>query len=87
LWTRLSPHFRARLQRSITDKKLLGRRAREPSPGSELAPWERVSLEQVLAWVPQPDWESSPECRWVPSRVDEHESRAISLIEQAGLAD
>jgi hypothetical protein len=66
---------------------LNGRRAREPSPGSELAPWERVLSEQVLAWVPQPDWESSPEYRWVPSRVDEHESRATSLIEQAGLRD
>jgi hypothetical protein len=66
---------------------LNGRRAREPSPGSELAPWERVLSEQVLAWVPQPDWESSPEYRWVPSPVDEHESRATSLIEQAGLRD
>jgi hypothetical protein len=40
-----------------------------------------------MAWVPQPDWESSPEYRWVPSRVDEPESRATSLIEQAGLPD
>jgi hypothetical protein len=63
----------------------LRRCAREPSPGSELAPWERV-LEQVLAWV-QPDWESSPEYRWVPSRVDEHKSRATSLVEQLGLPD
>jgi hypothetical protein len=63
------------------------RRSREPSPGSELAPSERVLWELVLAWVPQPDWESSPEYRWVPSRVDEHESRATSLIEQAGLPD
>src|ERR1700736_2529355 len=61
----------------------LRRCAREPSPGSELAPWERV-LEQVLAWV-QPDWVSSPEYRWVPSRVDEHKSRATSLVEQLGL--
>src|SRR5262245_59341630 len=60
---------------------------RAPSPGSELAPWGRVLSEQVLAWVPLPDWESSPEYRWVPSRVDEHESRATSLIEQAGLPD
>src|SRR5215831_2360052 len=37
--------------------------------------------------VPLPDWESSPEYRWVPSRVDEHESRGISLIEKAGLPD
>src|SRR6266436_2157364 len=65
----------------------LRRRAREPSPGSELAPWEGVLSEWVLAWVPQPDWESSPEYRWVPSRVDEHESRATSLIEQAGLPE
>jgi hypothetical protein len=35
----------------------------------------------------QPDWESSPEYRWVPSRVDEHDSRATSLIEQLGLPD
>jgi hypothetical protein len=27
----------------------------------------------VSAWVPQPDWESFPEYRWVPSRVDEHD--------------
>jgi hypothetical protein len=40
-----------------------------------------------LAWVPQPDWESSPEYRWVPSRVDEPESRATCLIEQAGLLE
>ena len=40
-----------------------------------------------MAWVPQQDWESSPEYRWVPSRVDEHESRAASLIEQTGLPD
>jgi hypothetical protein len=59
----------------------------EPSPESELAPWELVPSERVLAWVPQPGWGSSPECRWVPSRVDEHESRATFLIEQAGLPD
>src|SRR6266446_1622829 len=53
----------------------------------ELAPWELVPSERVLAWVPQPGWGSSPECRWVRSRVDEHESRATSLIEQAGLLD
>jgi xanthine dehydrogenase YagR molybdenum-binding subunit len=35
----------------------------------------------------QPDWGSSPEYRWVPSRVDEHESRPTSLIEQMGLPD
>jgi len=58
-----------------------------PSPESELAPWELVPSERALAWVPQPDWGSSPECRWVPSRVDEHESRATSLIEQVGLPD
>jgi hypothetical protein len=30
----------------------------------------------------------SPKSRgWVPSRVDEHESRATSLIEQLGLPD
>src|SRR4029453_1229028 len=40
-----------------------------------------------MAWVPQPDWESSPEYRWVPSRDDEPESCATSLIEQAGLPD
>jgi hypothetical protein len=65
----------------------LRRRSRESSPGSELAPWERVLSDWVLAWVPQPDWESSPEYRWVPSRVDEHESRTTSLIEQTGLPD
>src|SRR5215510_16181498 len=36
----------------------LRRRSREPSPVSELAPWERVLSEEVLAWVPQPDRES-----------------------------
>src|SRR5262249_61804189 len=65
----------------------LRRRSREPSPVSELAPWGRVLSEQVLAWVPRLDWESSPEYRWVPSRVDERESRGISLIEKAGLPD
>ena len=59
----------------------------EPSPESELALWELVPSEWVLAWVPQLGWGSSPECRWVPSRVDEHESRATFLIEQAGLPD
>jgi hypothetical protein len=55
----------------------------------ELAPWGQVLSEYglVLAWVPQPDWESSPEYRWVRSRVDELESRATSMIEQAGLPD
>jgi hypothetical protein len=59
----------------------------KPSPGFEPAPWEWVLLGQALAWVPQPDWESSPEYLWVPSRVDEHESRATSVIEQARLPD
>jgi hypothetical protein len=40
-----------------------------------------------MAWLPQPDWESSPEYRWVPSRVDEPESCETSLIKQAGLPD
>jgi hypothetical protein len=65
----------------------LRRRSRETSPGSELAPWELALSEYVLAWALQPDWESFPEYRWVPSRVDEHESRPTSLIEQVGLPD
>ena len=76
-----------RLMSSIPAMMRRRRWAREPSPGSELALWERVLSEQVLAWAPQPDWESFPEYRWVPSRVDEHESRATSLIEQLGLPD
>ena len=54
---------------------------------AELVGIELVPSERVLAWVPQLGWGSSPECRWVPSRVDEHESRVTFLIEQAGLPD
>src|SRR5262245_15949547 len=65
----------------------LRRRSGEPSPVSERGRCERVPSELSLAWVTRPDWESAPEYRWVPSRVDERESRGISLIEKTGLPD